>query len=660
MKRFLYGDQGSEHLIYNDGAKAADLVTRYYHATTSLVVGFDRPSQDRDVYYCTRIYNSRGGGLTSGCEYATNDTMPADRLAAVSFHSIGEFEAASRSPSHTFGGMDVIRPTEAQAKAVLQRLTEALMRGGERRVILTLGDWNGSEEGFLQTALAHLRGLLCVLPHRLQRYVTFAINTAPAGPRASAHTPLLCFQRTGHPEAIDLTNVGEAPYCAPWIVGMAKAAADGSGCSLPDDIEAAIRLPYMTGRPLPIELYAQLDSLCGQMAAGHPDAETIKAAWMQIRDEERLDKEVFLKAAAASYPTEIVAMLTEVEAAIQEEEAQAKRIADALRADKAEVRERIEALAEKIRNADQSISTMNVLFAESKNKLADLEADLFTATRAIETLRQEEERLRTEIAEKRETIRRREAEQDAREAAAAARARRMGEGFIWDDRKPYESANRYVDFLSDHLAKERPEGPSGHRLGTSYPSNKYPPGNHRVSVGPLNSKVLAIVDLEKNSTIDERIHRATIALILFFRDRLSDAMKWSTFQYFYCKGEYGCFNISTTELVFPMLALIHLYHEKTLPTPMREKLERQSGTDIQEHMLYHAMVLFSMMLGRGETWIGARARELVKASRIAELLDAIVRLFPDPEKGMELLDAVADMMVIDARIFAIVRKEMRG
>ncbi|MBQ9632904.1 MAG: hypothetical protein IJV04_08350, partial [Lachnospiraceae bacterium] len=144
------------------------------------------------------------------------------------------------------------------------------------------------------------------------------------------------------------------------------------------------------------------------------------------------------------------------------------------------------------------------------------------------------------------------------------------------------------------------------------------------------------------------------------RDRLNEAMKWRTFQFFYCQGEYGCFNISTTELVFPMLALIHLYREKTLPTPMREKLERQSGTDIQEHMLYHAMVLFSMMLGRGETWIGARARELVKASRIAELLDAIVRLFPDPEKGMKLLDAVADMMVIDARIFAIVRKEMRG
>ena len=487
--------------------------------------------------------------------------------------------------------------------------------------------------------------------------MTFSINTAPVSARGGP-APLVSFYLPGQGEALDRQTDPDAE-CTPWVEAMAEAAANGKGCSFPASFEACLRLPYLTGA-LPIDLYEKLYVLQMQLEDGCRDLDALRSLWMVLREQERVDHSALVQAAEALYP-DAGSRLAALEREIREDIERREKREAALRAKKAAARERIAELQACI---TQSKADNNELFSsvtrdqlrkeDLREQIAAKEAEIGSTKIECEALVEKIQEMKAQIEK---DVNDRFAKQDYEKQQADALER----SYLWNDDKPFESALRYKELLTEHLAQERQICPSAavilHRFTTDYPSRSYVKKNAKVEVRRRGADEIQSAALHKNVTEEERIHHGIIALLKIFKKILNDALGRQTVQYVYSKG--GSFRLESCEAIFPMLALIELYRKKELPLQMREKIARQKGTDLQESMLYYAMILLSLMLGTDDTLLPPKKMQrFVQDSGIVDLIGAIVALFPDPSRGKQLVGLETELFFECYKSYPILKKEL--
>lgn len=173
MANILYGDLGSERMIYADEGANADVVKAIYSNTERLAAGFIACSATHGIWFRSEKYNARGAGYLSG-EYAELPTFPPDRISEIEFCNIPEFEAQSRTGSIKLGTSEELPLTEFAASVILTNIITAFEK--KTTVCVAMGDYNGSENEYLNAGLMLCKKLISVLPKSIQPYVSYFVG----------------------------------------------------------------------------------------------------------------------------------------------------------------------------------------------------------------------------------------------------------------------------------------------------------------------------------------------------------------------------------------------------------------------------------------------------------------------------------------------------
>lgn len=180
MGNILYGDLGSEHMVYTDKSSVSYIVQSLYSAARDMMAGYYFAERENcGVWYYVHKYNSRRGGyLTATAEELTGKTVPAERLGDMQFATKEEFEKEQYAGTMTleFPALSLNRNTVLH---VLGKLFAAMR--DRKTLYLVLSQENCSERDYMLRGLAVCRQILSVLPAEYQKQLSFVSNSMPGG-----------------------------------------------------------------------------------------------------------------------------------------------------------------------------------------------------------------------------------------------------------------------------------------------------------------------------------------------------------------------------------------------------------------------------------------------------------------------------------------------
>lgn len=178
MGNILYGDLGSEHMVYTDKNSVSYIVQSLYGAARDMMAGYYYAEREScGVWYYVHKYNSRRGGyLTGTAEELTGKLSPAARFDALQFATKEEFERKQHlgTMNLDISGFAIERNT---ALHLLMKLFAAVR--DQKTLYLVLSQENCSERDYMLRGLSVCRKLLSVLPMEYQKRLSFVSNTMP-------------------------------------------------------------------------------------------------------------------------------------------------------------------------------------------------------------------------------------------------------------------------------------------------------------------------------------------------------------------------------------------------------------------------------------------------------------------------------------------------
>ena len=94
MGNILYGDLGSEHMVYTDKNSVSYIVQSLYSDARDMMAGYYCAEREScGIWYYVHKYNSRRGGyLTATAEELTGKLSPAAKIGSLQFATKEEFE----------------------------------------------------------------------------------------------------------------------------------------------------------------------------------------------------------------------------------------------------------------------------------------------------------------------------------------------------------------------------------------------------------------------------------------------------------------------------------------------------------------------------------------------------------------------------------------
>lgn len=179
MGNILYGDLGSEHMVYTDKNSVSYIVQSLYSAARDMMAGYYFAERENCGVWCyVHKYNSRRGGyLTGTAEELTGKLSPAVHLGELKFATKEEFEHKQHL------GSTELEPAAypLDRSIVLQLLVKlfAALRD-QKTLYLVLSQENCSERDYMLRGLSVCRQILSVLPAEYQKRISFVSNTMPA------------------------------------------------------------------------------------------------------------------------------------------------------------------------------------------------------------------------------------------------------------------------------------------------------------------------------------------------------------------------------------------------------------------------------------------------------------------------------------------------
>ena len=173
MANILYGDLGSERMIYAEEDTNANVVKAIYSNTERLSAGFIACSATHGIWFRSEMYNARGAGYISG-EYAELPSFPPDKLCELEYCNITEFESQSHTGSIKIGTYEELPLTELAASVILTRIITAFEK--KTTVCIAMNSFNGSETEYLNAGLMLCKKIISVLPKNIQPYVSYMVG----------------------------------------------------------------------------------------------------------------------------------------------------------------------------------------------------------------------------------------------------------------------------------------------------------------------------------------------------------------------------------------------------------------------------------------------------------------------------------------------------
>ena len=178
MGNILYGDLGSEHMVYTDKNSVSYIVQSLYGAARDMMAGYYYAEREScGVWYYVHKYNSRRGGyLTGTAEELTGKRSPAARFGELQFATKEEFERKQHLGTMHLDASEYT----LERNTALHLLTKlfAAMRD-QKTLYLVLSQENCSERDYMLRGLSVCRQLLSVLPTEYQKRLSFVSNTMP-------------------------------------------------------------------------------------------------------------------------------------------------------------------------------------------------------------------------------------------------------------------------------------------------------------------------------------------------------------------------------------------------------------------------------------------------------------------------------------------------
>ncbi|MBR5372503.1 MAG: hypothetical protein IK130_09845 [Oscillospiraceae bacterium] len=178
MGNILYGDLGSEHMVYTDKNSVSYIVQSLYSDARDMMAGYYCAEREScGIWYYVHKYNSRRGGyLTATAEELTGKLSPAAKIGSLQFATKEEFERQQHLGSMNLDTVDypMNRNTVLQ---LLERLFAAMH--DQKTLYLVLSKENCSERDYMLRGLSVCRKILSVLPEEYQKRLSFVSNTMP-------------------------------------------------------------------------------------------------------------------------------------------------------------------------------------------------------------------------------------------------------------------------------------------------------------------------------------------------------------------------------------------------------------------------------------------------------------------------------------------------
>lgn len=318
MGAILYGDSGSEKAMYVDQTIALQDISEFYRSSSGLLAGYQDMGNNKPFWYFVRKYNSRGGGYLSGCSGWNDDCLPVIRLQNQPFHSIEEFERNCELGTEPLGEGDESLDYNQAAKLLTIIFKQLSNQGSDQIVYLTIGKWAGSEIGFVKAALSYYRIVLQVLPKKLQKRISFLVNTAPTKTGLSAYHTQMQFYMPKYQKSYSgpwfdcSEHFDSINKYHPYILEMAMNVCERKENHSLDSFEDCIQLPYSSTHSYPVQAYLDLYvfiKLLDSYEPGFSDSEfevfceKIEFIWEKLRAQDSLNADLLLEKIKGYYPS---------------------------------------------------------------------------------------------------------------------------------------------------------------------------------------------------------------------------------------------------------------------------------------------------------------------------------------------------------------------
>ena len=181
MKRILYGDLGSERMIFNETNLSEPVISALYRNVKTYSFGY-KIFGNQGMWYYVNKYNQRGAGYISCvCDMLPdiNDDDDAGIFSAplgmfdIAFHNISEFEEEYRSGSYTLNEYPIFYPSSQHIALMYQKLLDVLPNGGKLVIYMPASQ---GKDVFISNAINFLARFIDILPAALNSIISFSIG----------------------------------------------------------------------------------------------------------------------------------------------------------------------------------------------------------------------------------------------------------------------------------------------------------------------------------------------------------------------------------------------------------------------------------------------------------------------------------------------------
>lgn len=175
MPNVLYGDLGSERMLYNTSQLSESIISGLYNACTGRTLGFCYTGNKCGLWYLIDKFGARGGGYLSGT-YGLIGGVPADVFLGdqITYCNIDEFKNESYEGSCHFPLEGRYMPDIGHAALIIDKLIASLSSG--TRLWLDFDEPTATEEEHIKRGIEYLSFILYALPPALQAGISFASN----------------------------------------------------------------------------------------------------------------------------------------------------------------------------------------------------------------------------------------------------------------------------------------------------------------------------------------------------------------------------------------------------------------------------------------------------------------------------------------------------
>lgn len=175
MGNILYGDLGSEHMIYIADSKLESVVRTLYSSCETLTAGYYY-TMGNGIWSYAHKYNARHAGYISAYSSAEAD-IPGSRFDEIKFSKKGEFESKDYKGSLLLPVNQKYKMDKNTAVNIVHQMFSDM--ADRKTVYLYMSDSNLSTSSCMIQGLRICNTIISAFPTVIQKYISYMSNSFP-------------------------------------------------------------------------------------------------------------------------------------------------------------------------------------------------------------------------------------------------------------------------------------------------------------------------------------------------------------------------------------------------------------------------------------------------------------------------------------------------